>query len=116
MHRKASAVRRLDTRSGQSILSTENVLNKIQYSCSTRLENALGTNPEELLAAAHAGCFAMALSSQLGKAGLRPQNLEASAAVTFEKVSEHFAITKSHLNATLFRAEMSMKARLEATL
>jgi OsmC subfamily peroxiredoxin len=57
-----------------------------------------GTNPEELLAAAHAGCFAMAVSSQLGKAGLTPQKLEATATVAFEKVGEHFTITKSHLH------------------
>jgi osmotically inducible protein OsmC len=143
MQRKASAVWRLDARNGQGTLTTEsNVLNKAQYSFSTRFDNGIGTNPEELLAAAHAGCFAMALSSQLGKAGLTPQNIEASAAITFEKVGEHFAITKSHLNvlahvpaakqaefdsavyaaetgcpvSKLLRAEISVEARLEATL
>lgn len=143
MQRKASAVWRLDTRSGRGTLSTEsNVLNKAQYSFGTRFENGIGTNPEELLAAAHAGCFAMALSSQLGKARLTPQKLEATAAVTFEKVGEHFAITKSHLSvlahvpgakqaefdsavyvaetgcpvSRLFRAEISVEARLDATI
>jgi OsmC subfamily peroxiredoxin len=68
------------------------------YSYRARFETGAGTNPEELLAAAHAGRFAMAVSSQLGKAGLTPQKLEATATVTFEKVGEHFTITKSHLH------------------
>src|SRR6202040_719350 len=99
MERKATAVWRGDVKSGKGLLSTESkVLKEAQYSFSTRFESGIGTNPEELLAAAHAGCFAMAVSSQLGKAGLKPERLEATATITFEKVGEHFAITKSHLD------------------
>lgn len=142
MQRKAYAVWLGDVRSGQGSLSTESkVLEKTQYSFSSRFESGIGTNPEELLAAAHAGCFAMALSSQLSKAGLTAKRLEASATITFEKVGEHFAITKSHLDVSarvpganqpafeaavhaaeigcpvskLFRAEISVEARLDAT-
>src|ERR1700693_6428715 len=99
MQRKATAVWRGDVKSGKGLLSTESaVLKEAQYSFSTRFENGLGTNPEELLAAAHAGCFAMAVSSQLGKIGLTPERLEATATITFEKVGEHFSITKSRLD------------------
>jgi osmotically inducible protein OsmC len=96
MLRKATAVSRGDVNSGKGTLSTEStVFKEAQFPFSTRFENGIGTNPEELLAAAHAGCFAMAVPSQLGKAGLTPQNLEATATITFEKVGGHFAITKS---------------------
>jgi lipoyl-dependent peroxiredoxin len=142
MQRKATAIWRGEVKSGKGSLSTESmVLKDAQYSFSTRFENGIGTNPEELLAAAHAGCFAMATSSQLGKAGLIPRKLEASASITFEKVGEHFRITKSHLVlvaqvpganqaafdaavkaaeigcpvSKLFKAEISVEARLEAT-
>src|SRR5437879_6601861 len=99
MQRKATAIWRGDLKSGKGSLSTEStVLKEAQYSFSTRFENGIGTNPEELLAAAHAGCFAMALSAQLGKAGLKPEKLEATATVTLERVGEDFAITKSHLD------------------
>src|SRR5438445_13243544 len=86
MQRKATAVWRGDVKSGKGSLSTEStVLKEAQYSFSTRFENGVGTNPEELLAAAHAGCFALAVSSQLGKGGLKPQQREATANITFEK-------------------------------
>src|SRR5947209_19835914 len=79
MQRKATAIWRGDLKSGKGSLSTEStVLKEASYSFSTRFENGIGTNPEELLAAAHAGCFAMALSAQLGKAGLKPEKLEAT--------------------------------------
>jgi osmotically inducible protein OsmC len=143
MERKATAVWRGDVKTGKGLLSTEStVLNEAQYSFSTRFESGIGTNPEELLAAAHAGCFAMAVSSQLGKAGLKPEKLEAIATISFEKVGEHFAITKSHLELSaqvpgasqakfdaavnaaqtgcpvsrLFKAEISVDARLEVTV
>jgi lipoyl-dependent peroxiredoxin len=143
MERKATAVWRGDVKSGKGLLSTESrVLKEAQYSFSTRFESGIGTNPEELLAAAHAGCFAMAVSSQLGKAGLKPEKLEAMATISFEKVGEHFAITKSHLDllaqvpgasqakfdaavnaaqtgcpvSRLFRADISVDARLEVTV
>src|SRR5216684_3894089 len=143
MQRKATAIWRGDLKSGKGSLSTESmVLHEAQYSFGTRFENGIGTNPEELLAAAHAGCFAMAVSSQLGKIGLRPERLEATATITFQKVGEHFAITKTHLDllaqvpgasqakfdaavnaaqtgcpvSRLFKAEISVDARLEVTV
>ena len=143
MERKATAVWRGDVKNGKGLLSTAStVLSEAQYSFSTRFESGIGTNPEELLAAAHAGCFAMAVSSQLGKAGLKPEKLEAIATISFEKVGEHFAITKSHLDllaqvpgasqakfdaavnaaemgcpvSRLFKAEISVDARLEVTV
>src|SRR5690606_9929313 len=64
----------------------------------TRFEGTPGTNPEELLAAAHAGCFTMALSAQLGSAGMTAERLETAATVTLEKVGDGFSITKSHLD------------------
>ena len=69
-----------------------------QYSFSTRFENGKGTNPEELIAAAHAGCFSMALSAQLGNAGITPERIATSAAVTLEKTEGGFAITAVHLD------------------
>jgi len=76
MQRKASAVWSGDLKSGKGSISTDSgVLKQTQYSFSTRFENGVGTNPEELLAAAHAGCFTMALSAQLGAAGLTSQSL-----------------------------------------
>src|SRR3954462_8874286 len=69
------------------------------YSFGTRFENAPGSNPEELLGAAHAACFSMALAAGLGKAGFRPQNVSTSADVTLEKVGEGFKITKIKLTS-----------------
>jgi len=99
MVRKASAVWSGSLKEGKGTVSTESgVLSKSQYSFSTRFENGIGTNPEELIAAAHAGCFAMALSGQLGNAGMTAQSLEATAAVTLEKLDSGFAVTKVHLD------------------
>jgi osmotically inducible protein OsmC len=115
-------------------------LKQTQYSFSTRFENGIGTNPEELLAAAHAGCFTMALSAQLGAAGMTAEKLETTATITLEKLADGFAITRSHLDlaaripgadlakfeaavksaetgcpvAKLFKAEISVDARLES--
>ena len=71
------------------------------YSYRSRMEDAPGTNPEELIAAAHAGCFSMALSLILGEAGLTAEKIETHAAVTLEKVADGFAITASHLDVTV---------------
>jgi lipoyl-dependent peroxiredoxin len=99
MQRKASAIWQGGLKEGKGNLSTDSgVLKQTQYSFSTRFENGKGTNPEELLAAAHAGCFAMALSNELGNAGMTPVQLEATAVVSLEKVSDGFAITKSHID------------------
>src|SRR5471030_2457072 len=99
MKRKASAIWKGDLKSGKGNISTDSgVLKQTQYSFSTRFENGIGTNPEELLAAAHAGCFAMALSNELGKAGMVPNRLDATATITLEKGQDGFAITKSHID------------------
>lgn len=99
MDRKASAVWSGGIKDGKGTLSTASgVLKETQYSFSARFENGAGTNPEELLAAAHAGCFTMALSGQLGKAGMTAQKLETTATITLAKDGEGFSITKSHLD------------------
>ena len=95
MKRKASAVWQGGLKDGRGTVSTESgVLDKTQYSFSTRFEDGKGTNPEELIAAAHAGCFAMALSGQLGNAGLTAQSLEVTATVTMEKLDAGFTVTE----------------------
>ena len=68
-----------------------------QYSFSTRFENGIGTNPEELIAAAHAGCFSIALSAQLGESGMTAESIKTTASVTVDKVEGGFAITTVHL-------------------
>lgn len=101
MKRNASAVWQGGIKDGKGALSTDSgVLSGTQYSFSTRFEDGAGTNPEELIAAAHAGCFAMALSAQLGNAGLTADSIEAKASVTLEKAGEGFAIPKVHLDVT----------------
>lgn len=92
MQRKASAVWQGGLKDGTGTLSSDSgVLTQTPYSFTTRFENTPGTNPEELVAAAHAGCFAMALSGQLGNAGMTAERLEATATVTLEKVGEGFS-------------------------
>jgi lipoyl-dependent peroxiredoxin len=99
MERKATAIWEGGLKNGKGTISTDSgVLKQTQYSFAARFEKGVGTNPEELLAAAHAGCFAMALSNELGSAGMTPKKLEASATITLEKVSNGFAITKSHID------------------
>lgn len=139
MQRKASAEWKGDLKTGKgSISSDSGTLKNTQYSFSSRFENGVGTNPEELLAAAHAGCFTMALSAQLGGAGLTPTKLETTCTISLEKVGEGFSITRSHLDlvahvpgadqtkfdaavkaaetgcpvSKLFKAEISVNARL----
>jgi osmotically inducible protein OsmC len=99
MKRQASAEWQGDLKTGKGTVSTESsVLSKTQYSFSTRFESGKGTNPEELIAAAHAGCFTMALSGQLGNAGLTPQELRTTASVTFEKLDAGWTVTQIHLD------------------
>jgi lipoyl-dependent peroxiredoxin len=87
-----------DLKTGKGALSTDSsILADTPFSIKTRFKNGIATKPEERLAVAHAGCFAMLLSAQLGKADWTPENLETRATRTFEKVEEHFATTKSHL-------------------
>jgi osmotically inducible protein OsmC len=102
MKRKASAIWRGDLKGGKGNISTDSgVLKETQYSFSTRFENGVGTNPEELIAAAHAGCFAMAFSSELGKAGLKPESIAATATVTLEMLPSGPTVTESHLDVTV---------------
>jgi osmotically inducible protein OsmC len=98
MKRNASAVWQGDLKQGKGSVSTASgVLSNTQYSFSTRFENGVGTNPEELLAAAHAGCFAMALSGQLGAAGLTAERINVTATVSLDKGDSGWGITESHL-------------------
>ena len=141
MQRKASAVWQGGLKDGKGSLSADSgVLKQTPYSFGTRFEDTPGTNPEELLAAAQAGCFTMALSAQLGAGGLTPERLDTTATITLEKVGDGFSITKSHLDlvarvpgadqakfdaavkaaetgcpvSKLFKAEISVNARLES--
>lgn len=98
MKRTASAKWQGDLKNGKGTVSTESgVLSQVQYSFGTRFENGKGTNPEELIAAAHAGCFTMALSAQLGEAGLVAEKLETTATVTFDKLEAGWTVTQIHL-------------------
>ncbi len=101
MIRMGSAEWRGALKDGQGTVSSESgVLSGVPYSFSTRFEGVKGTNPEELIAAAHAGCFSMALSGQLGGAGITPQSIRTTASVTLEKVDAGFAVTAVHLAVT----------------
>jgi osmotically inducible protein OsmC len=99
MKRTANAQWKGDLKTGKGNISTASgVLDKTQYSFSTRFEEGKGTNPEELLAAAHAGCFSMALSAQLGQANLTAESIETECAISLEKQPDGFSITESHLS------------------
>lgn len=95
MDRTASAVWHGGLKDGKGTISSQSgVLKDTQYSFATRFESGVGTNPEELIAAAHAGCFTMALSAQLNAANLAPESIETTAAVTLAKTEAGFSITK----------------------
>ena len=138
--RKASAQWNGGLKDGKGSISTDSgVLHDTQYSFGTRFENGAGTNPEELIAAAHAGCFSMALSGQLTTAGHPPASIRTTATVSMEKTDAGFTITGVHLDVTasvpgidqagfdtaannakagcpisrLLKAEITMEARLE---
>ena len=97
--RKASAVWKGSLKEGGGTISTETgVLKDAPYGFRSRFESGKGTNPEELIAAAHAGCFSMALSLMLGNEGMTPEKIETQAEVALDKVGEGFEITSSHLN------------------
>jgi osmotically inducible protein OsmC len=140
MKRTASAIWSGDLKNGHGALATHSgVLKDTPYSFATRFEGVPGTNPEELIAAAHAGCFTMALSASLGKAGFISKRLATQASVTLELVSGNFTITSVHLEneawvpgisaeqfatiaadakancpvSRLLRAEISLTAKLE---
>jgi osmotically inducible protein OsmC len=98
MDRSASAVWHGGLKDGKGTISTQSgVLKETQYSFSTRFENGVGTNPEELIAAAHAGCFTMALSGQLSSVDKAPEELTTEAVVTMEKTEDGPTVTKIHL-------------------
>ena len=97
--KKASVVWKGGIKDGGGTISTETgVLKDAPYGFKSRFENGPGTNPEELIGAAHAGCFSMALSLMLGNEGLKPEKVETHAEVTLDKVGEGFEITASHLD------------------
>ncbi len=99
MKRTGSAIWQGDLKTGKGTVSTESgVLSKVQYSFGTRFESGKGTNPEELIAAAHAGCFTMALSGQLSNAGLVADKLETTATLSFEKLEAGWTVTQIHLD------------------
>jgi osmotically inducible protein OsmC len=99
MKRKASALWKGNLKDGKGTISSDSgVLSDTQYSFATRFADGKGTNPEELIAAAHAGCFSMALSNELGKVGLTPESINTSATVTLEQTASGFAITAVHLD------------------
>ena len=101
MQRKGSAHWSGGLKDGQGTVSTASgVLSNTQYSFGTRFENGIGTNPEELIAAAHASCFSMALSAQLGNAGMTAEAIDTTATITLEKTDAGFTITSSHLDVT----------------
>ena len=101
MKRSGSAVWKGGLKDGKGTVSTQSgALENAQYSFGTRFEEGKGTNPEELIAAAHAGCFSMALSAQLGNAGITAESIETTALVTLEKKEGGFEITAVHLEVT----------------
>ncbi len=101
MKRSASATWLGDLKRGKGALTTQSgVLKETPYSFTTRFENGVGTNPEELIAAAHAGCFTMALSAFLGRAGFNPEKLSTQATLSLEQVQGNWTITAVHLDTT----------------
>lgn len=99
--KKGSAVWKGTLKEGKGTVSTETgVLNEQPYGFQTRFEGKKGTNPEELIAAAHASCFSMALSGVLGEHGLTADDISTTATVSLEKKDGGFTVTKSHLSMT----------------
>jgi len=102
MKRSASAVWKGGLKDGRgTVSSSSGVLSDVPYNFSMRFENEKGTNPGELIAAAHAACFSMALSGQLGNAGMTAESINTTATVTLEKVGDGFSVTSSHLETTV---------------
>ena len=141
LKRKASAQWNGGLKDGKGTISTDSgVLKDTQYSFSTRFEDGIGTNPEELIAAAHAGCFSMALSAQLTTANTPPESIRTQATVTMDKTDAGFTVTAVHLDVVarvpgidpaafdkaateaktncpisrLLKADITMNARLES--
>lgn len=111
MKRNASAVWRGGLKDGKGTISTDSgVLSNTQYSFSTRFEEGKGTNPEELIAGAHAGCFSMALSGELGNAGITAESIKTTASVRLDKAGGGFAIPAIHLDVTVKAPGADQKA------
>lgn len=99
MKRKASAEWKGGLKDGKGTVSTDSgVLSSTAYSFTTRFEDQPGTNPEELIAAAHAGCFTMALSGQLGNRGMTADSIRTTATLTMEKQEVGWTVTAIHLD------------------
>lgn len=115
MKKTASAVWQGDLKTGKGTISTQSgALHDQPYGFNTRFENEPGTNPEELIGAAHAGCFSMALSNILGEAGLKADRIDTSAEVTLDKSDDGFAITAVHLKVVATIPGADAKAFEEA--
>jgi osmotically inducible protein OsmC len=113
MKRSASAVWKGGLKDGRgTVSSSSGALSNVPYNFSMRFENETGTNPEELIAAAHAACFSMALSLFLGNAGMTADSINTTATVTLEKVGDAFTVTSSHLDTTV-RIPNADKAKFE---
>jgi lipoyl-dependent peroxiredoxin len=116
MKRSASAVWQGGLKDGKGLMSLESgILKDVAYDFKKRFESDPGTNPEELIAAAHASCFSMALSGQLGNAGMTADSIQTTATVTFEKTDAGFTITESHL-ATKVKVPNADKAKFETAV
>src|SRR3954469_20050736 len=114
MKRSASAVWKGGLKDGRGTVSTSSgALSNVPYNFSMRFENETGTNPEELIAAAHAACFSMALSLFLGNAGMTAESINTTASVTLEQVNDAFTVTSSHLDTTV-RIPGADKAKFQA--
>jgi osmotically inducible protein OsmC len=114
MKRKGSAAWTGDLRTGKGTISTESgVLDKRPYGFNTRFGDEKGTNPEELIGAAHAACFSMALSNELGKAGVASPQIETTATVEIKQADGGFAITASHLDVRV-TAKGADRTKVEA--
>src|ERR1041384_4828775 len=112
MKRKASAAWQGRLKDGKGQISSDSgVLSNTSYSFAKRFADEKGTNPEELIAAAHAGCFSMALSAELGKAGITAQDISTTATVSLEQVEGGFAVTTSELVTTV-KAPGADKAKI----
>jgi osmotically inducible protein OsmC len=115
MVRKASAQWKGALKDGQGAVSTDSgVLKTVPYNFVQRFEDQPGTNPEELIAAAHAACFSMALSAELGKANLKPATIDTKATLSFEKLDVGFTVTRIHLEVSASVPGGSSEAFLKA--
>lgn len=114
MESKAKARWTGSLKEGNGTISTASgALNEVPYSFKTRFEGAKGTNPEELIGAAHSGCFSMALSAELGKSGITPESVETSAVVVLANDGGGFSVSESRLTTTV-TAPGADKAKIEA--